>query len=269
MPGEVLHNPFLIIPISIRMLQMLTYYFLSRRVLVKYQQSILQLFSETSRINLNWVKLLINGYLILVIIIIVLYSMVLRYSEYFNLFTLISAATFTPYIYMATFKGVTQPTLWQIQPGSNKEKVEQQMQKAEEMEKQKVIDEKPVQPEPDTNSKNNEIASSIISLMENDKLYQETQLTLQNLADKLLLPSYQVSQVINDGLKKNFYDLVNGYRVEEAKRLLLDSKNKNFTILSIGFEAGFNSKTTFNTVFKKFTGLTPTEFKDMRMAATG
>lgn len=269
MPGEVLHNPFLIIPISIRMLQMLTYYFLSRRVLVKYQQSILQLFSETSRINLNWVKLLINGYLILVIIIIVLYSMVLRYSEYFNLFTLISAATFTPYIYMATFKGVTQPTLWQIQPGSNKEKVEQQMQNAEDIEKQKTVDEKPVQPEPDTNFKNNEIASRIISLMENDKLYQETQLTLQNLADKLLLPSYQVSQVINDGLKKNFYDLVNGYRVEEAKRLLLDSKNKNFTILSIGFEAGFNSKTTFNTVFKKFTGLTPTEFKDMRMAATG
>jgi len=50
--------------------------------------------------------------------------------------------------------------------------------------------------------------------------------------------------------------------VQEAKRLLLDSKNKNFTILSVGFEAGFNSKTTFNTVFKKFTGLTPTEYRE-------
>ena len=55
---------------------------------------------------------------------------------------------------------------------------------------------------------------------------------------------------------------MNGYRIEEAKKLLLDPKNKNFTILSVGFEAGFNSKTTFNTVFKKFTGLTPTEFRD-------
>jgi AraC-like DNA-binding protein len=62
-------------------------------------------------------------------------------------------------------------------------------------------------------------------------------------------------------MKKNFYDLVNGYRVEEAKRLLLDPKNTNYTILSVGFEAGFNSKTTFNTVFKKFTGLTPTDFR--------
>ena len=68
-------------------------------------------------------------------------------------------------------------------------------------------------------------------------------------------------------MNKNFYDLVNGCRVEEAKRLLLDPKNKNYTILSIGFEAGFNSKTTFNTIFKKFTGLTPTEYKDRQKQA--
>ena len=97
--------------------------------------------------------------------------------------------------------------------------------------------------------------------MEQDKLYRETELTLQNLSEKLQYPSYQVSQAINEGLKKNFYDLINSYRVEEAKRLLVDPKNQNFTILSVGFEAGFNSKTTFNTVFKKFTGITPTEFR--------
>ena len=98
--------------------------------------------------------------------------------------------------------------------------------------------------------------------MEIEKLYQETELTLQQLSDKLQLPTYQVSQAINDGLKKNFYDLVNGYRVEEAKRLLRDPKNMNYTVLSVGFDAGFNSKTTFNTVFKKFTGYTPTEFRN-------
>ena len=100
--------------------------------------------------------------------------------------------------------------------------------------------------------------------MEQDKLYQEPQLTLQNLADRIALPSYQVSQIINDQLGKNFYELVNGYRVEEAKRLLSDPKSKNYTILSVGFEAGFNSKTTFNTVFKKFTGLTPTDYRDQQ-----
>ena len=98
--------------------------------------------------------------------------------------------------------------------------------------------------------------------MEEEKLYQETELTLQQLSDKLGLHTYLVSQAINEGLKKNFYDLVNNYRVEEAKRLLLHPKNVNYTVLSVGFEAGFNSKTTFNTVFKKFTGLTPTEYRD-------
>ena len=98
--------------------------------------------------------------------------------------------------------------------------------------------------------------------MEQDKLYRETELTLQQLSDKLQLPTYQVSQAINEGMKRNFYDLVNSYRVEEAKRLLKDRKSMNYTILSVGFDAGFNSKTTFNTVFKKFTGYTPTAFRN-------
>ena len=67
-------------------------------------------------------------------------------------------------------------------------------------------------------------------------------------------------------MNKNFYDLINGYRVDEAKRLLVNPENKNYTILSVGFEAGFNSKTTFNTVFKKFTGLTPTDFREQQKA---
>jgi len=104
--------------------------------------------------------------------------------------------------------------------------------------------------------------------MDKDKLYQETELTLQDLADKIQYPSYLVSQAINEGLNKNFYDLINGYRVEEAKRLLLDPKNSNYTILSVGFEAGFNSKTTFNTVFKKFTGQTPTDYRAKKIATS-
>ena len=82
-----------------------------------------------------------------------------------------------------------------------------------------------------------------------------------NLADKLQFPSYQVSQAINEGMDKTFYDLINDYRVEEAKRLLSGPQSNNYTILSIGFAAGLNSKTTFNTVFKKFTGVTPTDFR--------
>jgi YesN/AraC family two-component response regulator len=168
----------------------------------------------------------------------------------------------TPYMYLITFKGISQPTLWQIQPDLNKETVEKEMHQAEKIEsfREEKENEPVIKGLPET--KVMEIISHLIQLMEKDKLYQEHELTLQTLSDKLRIPSYQVSQAINEGMKKNFYDLVNGYRVEEAKRLLIDPKNQNYTILSVGFEAGFNSKTTFNTVFKKFTGLTPSDFRE-------
>ena len=98
--------------------------------------------------------------------------------------------------------------------------------------------------------------------MEEEKLFQETELNLQQLADQLKYPAYLVSQAINLKLNKTFYDLVNGYRIEEAKRLLTDPSNQNYKILSVGFDAGFNSKTTFNTVFKKYTGYSPSEYRE-------
>jgi YesN/AraC family two-component response regulator len=252
------------------MVQLLFYYFLSRKTLNSYQHSIQHIFSETSKIDLQWVRWLITGYLILVITFITLYSLVLLYTSQYSLFLVINAAVITPYIYIATFKGITQPTLWQIQSGVNKEKVEQEILEAEKIESDNFIsnEEKPGRQKDFSNDeKLSGIMSGIIKVMEKEKLYQEAQLTLQNLADKLQVQPYQVSQAINNGMNKNFYDLVNGYRVEEAKRLLSDPKCSNFTILSIGFDAGFNSKTTFNTVFKKFTGLTPTEFRTKQMSS--
>lgn len=262
-PAEVLHNPITFLPMSLRLVQQLVYYFLSRKTLLSYQQSIRHLYSETSKINLDWIKLLINGYLVLVFLTIALFSLLLRYTEYFNLFVLINAAVVTPYIYVAAFKGVTQPALWQMETGKTKEHFQQEISETEKIIQQVTADEKPKQQKSlPVNDRLTDIVSKITRLMERDKLYQETELTLQQLADKLQAPNYQVSQALNDGMNKNFYDLINGYRVEEAQRLLLDPGNSNYTILSIGFEAGFNSKTTFNTVFKKFTGHTPTEYRN-------
>jgi len=271
-PTEVLLHPRSYIQIIIRDLQMLIYFFLAQRTLTVYQKSINHLFSETSRINLDWVRWLIYGFLLLIISVFLLIYFAFKYPAYFSLFILLNTAIITPYIYLITFKGISQPTLWQIQRGVNREKVEEELGKAEEIaegiEIQKTKDEKPKTAKTGLiESKLDEIVKRIILLMEEKKLYQETELTLQQLADKLQLPMYQVSQAINEGMKKNFYDLVNGYRVEEAKRLLIDPKNQNYTILSVGFEAGFNSKTTFNTVFKKFTGFTPTEFREKEKTA--
>ena len=155
-----------------------------------------------------------------------------------------------------------QPTIWQAQPTIKKEKLEEEIHEIETKSLSNIGDNQQSSKQKVPDDKINEIARRVIEMMEREKVYQEPELTLQQLSDKLQFPYYLVSQAINEGINKSFYDLINSYRIEEAKRLLLDPKNINYTVLSVGFEAGFNSKTTFNTVFKKFTGLTPTEYRD-------
>ena len=262
MPKELLLEPISYIHIIIRNVQMLFYYFLARRSLRSYQNSIRHLYSETSRISLEWVRWLVNGFLLLIITIFILFFFVFKFPERFSLLILLNTLIITPYIYIVTLKGISQPTLWQMQPGKDKEEIEKEIVNAA------VVDSSTNEKKGQsfirglTEDKATELTSRILLLMEKDKLYLDPELTLQALSDKLGTQAYQVSQAINEGLKKNFYDLVNNYRVQEAKRLLLHPKNVNYTVLSIGFEAGFNSKTTFNTVFKKFTGMTPTEYKE-------
>jgi AraC-like DNA-binding protein len=265
-PIEVLSNPFtLLITISKSLIQ-LVYYFLARKALSSYQRSIHHIFSETSRINMNWARFLVNGYLVLNLLFLIIFPLILRFPNYFHLLLLINMTVAVFYIYVACYKGVTQPTVWQAQAEISKETAVKEMHEAEVIEASQNGKDHKETKAPVQDSRFDGLASRITALMEVEKLYQETELTLHQLATKLEVPTYQVSQALNDGMKKNFYDLVNGYRVEEAKRLLLDSKNRNYTILSVGFEAGFNSKTTFNTVFKKFTGLTPTDYRDKERA---
>ena len=91
--------------------------------------------------------------------------------------------------------------------------------------------------------------------------YLDSQLTLQDLAEELAISPHNLSEVINTQAGKNFYDFVNGYRVEEAKRRLRDPRHANLTILAVATDSGFNSKATFNAFFKRSTGQTPSQYR--------
>ena len=97
--------------------------------------------------------------------------------------------------------------------------------------------------------------------MEIEKVYTDGNLTLQKLATKLSIPAQHLSQVVNEQLNQNILDFINTHRVEEAKRRLLDPARKHLSILAIAEEVGFNSKSSFNSVFKKHTNITPSEFR--------
>lgn len=97
--------------------------------------------------------------------------------------------------------------------------------------------------------------------MEQEKPFLNPDLTLPLLASELAIPAHHLSRVINEQFERNFFDFINGYRVEEVKKKLLDPAYDNFSLLGIAFEYGFNSKSAFNRIFKKTTGLTPSEYK--------
>lgn len=106
-----------------------------------------------------------------------------------------------------------------------------------------------------------EAMQNLLNYMNGKKPYLEETLSLTDLAGQLNMTRNQLSELINKNTGDNFYMFVNKFRVEEVKRLISDPKNKNFTILSLAYEAGFPSKSSFHTIFKKFTGLTPTEYR--------
>lgn len=97
--------------------------------------------------------------------------------------------------------------------------------------------------------------------IERDLLYLDPELSLKSLADTIDMHPNTVSKIINDGLQQTFSDCINEYRVNAVINKLSDSNHQNSTFLAIAFDCGFNSKTTFNRVFKKQIGLTPLQFR--------
>ena len=101
----------------------------------------------------------------------------------------------------------------------------------------------------------------LLDVMEREKPYTQSDLTLQDLAAMLSISPHNLSEVINTQLGKNFYDFINGYRIDEVQRRLADPQYTALTVLAIGLDAGFNSKSSFNAVFKKHVKMTPSQYR--------
>lgn len=106
-----------------------------------------------------------------------------------------------------------------------------------------------------------EHVAALERLMAEERPYLDTDLTLATLAEQLGMTDKVLSYVLNEGLGVSYVDYVNGLRVEEAKRQLADPTTAHLTVLGIGLNAGFSSKATFNRVFKRSTGTTPSEYR--------
>lgn len=106
-----------------------------------------------------------------------------------------------------------------------------------------------------------EIKQKILLALEEDKLFKESSIDLNELCDHIEKNRYKVSQVLNEYLQRNFYSLINHYRIKEAQNLL--HEQPLLSVKAVMYEVGFNSKTSFYGAFKKETGLSPNDFRNL------
>ncbi len=118
-----------------------------------------------------------------------------------------------------------------------------------------------------TESLSKELKENLLRLFDIEKIYKENDLSLESLAERLNTTRHNASQVINEHFQMNFHELVNRYRIQEAKHILDTDYKKSLHIIDVAYEVGFNNKVTFNKAFKKDTQLTPSEYQRVSVQA--
>lgn len=217
------------------------YVILSILAISQYKKQISDLYSNIEKINLNWSYYLITG-IALIWIAVILKNEIL-------IFTLVSL-----FIIVAAYFGISRVGILEFaskQSDITEEKQTEHNDDIVAVKYQKTFaGEDAIQ----------DIYKKLTYQMEHEKLYKDPELNLNHVAALLGIQPNILSQTINSVENKNFYDYINRQRIEEFKRIVVLPENQKFTILSLAFESGFNSKTSFNRNFKKYMDSSPREF---------
>lgn len=232
--------------------------------LAKHRKKIKNNFSYLENINLNWLRFMAIGLgSISIVVWIVIFSKYLKIVDINfedDSYIYLSLVLF---VFITGFFGFKQGVIYKFALPEEKHN-EKKMVKGESNEK----DEPEKETESDKYEKSqltkgdaNQIVTSLSDLMKTEEPYKQNQLSLNDVAEKLNIPSHNLSQVLNVYLETNFYNYINKFRVEEVKRMLNNKKFEHYSLLGIAHEAGFNSKSAFNRIFKNVTGQTPTQYK--------
>lgn len=214
-------------------------------------------FSDTNGKTLIWVKAFVHIFGIFFLILTLSIGVALHSDNYFLVDRIVSISLAIT-IFVLGYEGFFQKDIFsetneEILPVKTDEILSKKISEPE-------VDEKDISN--NSRSGNNEVVQRLLDFLEKKKPYLDEKITLSGLAQNLNMTRNQLSAIINNDLGSSFYNLINKYRVEEVKRLLSDPANDNFTILALAYEAGFSAKSSFHSIFKKFTGLTPSEYRN-------
>jgi AraC-like DNA-binding protein len=218
------------------------YFYWGFTMVQRYKRKIKTYFSHIENIDLSWLQALLVAALILYGIVNSAYIVDFFYPiAPFGMLQFLSFVFGAVYIVFLGFFGLRQGNLFATQ------KLNLDLENA--VKKPSDQDSLP--------EKERKFIYTLQDYMEEHKPYLNSDLTINKLSKELDVTPEYLSRIINKQLNKNFFDFINTYRVEEFKRMCKDEKNENFTLISIAYDSGFNSKATFNRVFKNITGITP------------
>ncbi|MBV8324942.1 helix-turn-helix domain-containing protein [Chryseobacterium sp.] len=238
-------SPFEYLNIMLILAQALLYTGVSYITIRQHQRKIQQFSSNTEEIDLNWLEYIIVV-LFIVNIIYIIYNLFYD-PKSLNFFI---NSVFLLVIYWVAYYSLKQKEIYPIEEKQRQELISIDEEVHEEKIKRKLISDEELL----------KIKMELEEIMNSQQPYLDSELNLIKMAEILSVSTHHLSYVINTGFEKNFFQYVNEYRIEYAKILLKDPESK-FSILGIAYESGFNSKTSFNTTFKKMTGQTPSEYR--------
>ena len=218
-------------------------------LLKNHRKNVERYFSDIENIDLKWLRFLVGS--LFVLSLVVLFATIIKLLTGFTFETepyIFSAATV--WIFALGYYGLKQTPIFISTSKTTG------VFKAE---KQKIRYEKNKLKESEAERYKNQL----MNYMEAEKPFLRHKVTLQEVASAIHIPSHHLSQVLNDKINQNFFDFINGYRIKTLKEKLKDPANKHLTIFGIAHDCGFNSKASFNRIFKKHTGITPSEYIKM------
>jgi AraC-like DNA-binding protein len=202
----------------------------------------------TGMITLNWLKVFSISFYVAFLILFILGGLnmigdFIPFDPYFVVFTFITVFTFVFSYYI-----ITQPVIFgqEVRIAENEDKKE-----AEKYIRSGLKDKQA-----------EAYLEKLLKYVEDKKPYLDRNLSIQDLSESTGISRHHITQILNEKHGKNFFSFINEYRIKEVISRFNDKKNDNFTILAIAFDSGFNSKTTFNAIFKSQTGMTPSEFRE-------
>src|SRR6266498_1091893 len=242
---------------GVELISLFVYHTLAWQCLLKYQSGLKHFFADTKKLQLKWLKQFVVISVLVCSLIAVVIFLMYQWFPY-NQNIRFGFIALTLFIYWISYCAWNQPQIFTVIHGFADENATTLPNIP------KLVVHRPIKKYSNSGLSEEEmkqITAKLEQVMEKQKLYLDPEITMDKLADTINCSRHHLSQVLNAGLQKSFYDYINAYRVGEEKLLLTDSSKANHKIASVAYDAGFNSLSAFNEVFKKLTGVTPSQYR--------